>query len=44
MDSKTLSLLAARKFRNQRGRGEMWENAGLNGKISRFVDDAACFL
>jgi len=44
MDSKTLSLLAARKFRNQRASGGILENARKNGKVWRFVDDAAGFL
>jgi hypothetical protein len=44
MDSKTLSLLAARIFRNRSGRGRIRENGWKIEKVSRFVDDAACFL
>jgi hypothetical protein len=44
MDSKTLSLLAAPKFRNQRGRTKFARMAAKKGKVSRFVDDVACFL
>jgi len=44
MGSKTLSLLAARNFRNQSGLGGISENPGKNQKGSRFVDDAPCFL
>jgi hypothetical protein len=42
--SKTLSLLAAGTFRNRSGRGGIRENTRENGKVARFVDDAACFL
>jgi len=44
MDSKTLSLLAAGKFRNRWARGGIQENGGKTEKAGRFVDDAACFL
>jgi len=44
MDSKTLSLLAAGKFRNRQARGGIQENEGKSKKVGRFVDDAACFL
>jgi hypothetical protein len=44
MDSKTLSLLAARKFRNHSGIDGIPENAGKNQRVSRFVDAAARLL
>src|SRR6266481_1625272 len=43
-DSKTLSLLGARIFRNRCAGGPLAQNWGKNQKVSRFVDDAGCFL
>jgi hypothetical protein len=44
MDNKTMSLLAARKFRNQSGQTRIAQKWRKNEKASRFIDDAACFL
>jgi len=44
MDNKTLSLLAARKFRNQCALTGFSRKTAKNEKLARFVDDAACFL
>jgi hypothetical protein len=44
MDSKILSLLAARKFRNQCAHTKFSQKTAKNEKVQRFVDDAACFL
>jgi hypothetical protein len=43
-DSKTLSLLGERKFRNQSAQRRFSRKTAKNEKVQRFVDDAACFL